>query len=465
MAIVAPFKALRFNSRKLERLEDVVTPPYDVIDEKGDAALQARNPYNMIHLDISKSPGKGDESDERYNSALDYFARWQEEGVLIREEEEAFYLYVVDYKLPSGKRFIRKGFIGLIEVTDFSEGKVRPHEETFDTVTADRLRLMDTCQAQFSQIFSLYSDPEMEIISALEAGCSEKPLYEVRDADDGIHSLWQVTDREILKQVQELFKDSIVYIADGHHRYKTSLQFKELMGERLGKLPADSPYKYTMMYFCPMEDPGLKVLPTHRLVKLPDDVLPGLPTMDELAEMLSEYFLLEEITGGSREIFLGEVLGIMDERVKANPDQATMLGLYHAGEDRCFLLTLKKTTGEIEALSHRPQAMQDLDVVVLSDLVVENVLNLEYERIEHDNLIRYFADPDEALDVAVKESVEYEDSLGLLFLMNNTTVPQVRRVADEMLIMPHKATFFYPKILTGFLLNKLIADERVSLAE
>jgi uncharacterized protein (DUF1015 family) len=445
-------------------MEDVITPPYDVIDEKGQAAFQARSPYNMIYLDISKSPGKGDVSDERYKSARDYFNKWQEEDILIRDDEPAFYLYHIDYKLPSGLRFTRKGFISLVKLSEFSEGIVKPHEQTFDTVTADRLRLMDTCQAQFSQIFSLYSDPEMQIMTALEAGCSEKPIYEVKDADGGIHSIWPVTDKDILARVQELFKDNGVYIADGHHRYKTSLQYSKLIKDRQGELAAQSPYNYTMMYLCPMEDPGLKVLPTHRLVTLPDDVLPGLPSMDELADMLSAYFHLEEITGGSREIFLGEVLARMEEEILVKQDKSTMFGLYHADEDRCFLLTLKKRASEIEALSHRPPALQDLDVVVLSDLVVENVLGLEYERVEHDNLVRYFADPDEALDVAVKECVECENSLELLFLMNNTQVSQVKRVADEQLIMPHKATYFYPKLLTGLLLNKLIADEKVGPA-
>jgi len=464
MAIIAPFSALRFSPEKLARMEDVVTPPYDVIDDKGQAAFQARNPYNMINLDISKSPGKGDVSDERYNSARDYFNKWQEDEILIRDVEPAFYLYLIDYKLPSGICFTRKGFISLVKLSDFSEGIVKPHEQTFDTVTADRLRLMDTCQAQFSQIFSLYSDPEMQILAALEAGCAERPLYEVRDADGGIHSIWPVTDKDILARVQELFKDNAVYIADGHHRYKTSLQYSQLMQDRLGELPVQSPYNYTMMYLCPMEDPGLKVLPTHRLVTLPDDVLPGLPSMDELVSMLSDYFHLEEITGGSREIFLGEVLARMEESILAKQQESTMFGLYHADEDRCFLLTLKKKASEIEALADRPTALQDLDVVVLSDLVVEHILGLQYERIENDNLVRYFADPDEALDVAVKECVESDSSLKLLFLMNNTKVSQVKRVADAELIMPHKATYFYPKILTGLLLNKLIEDEQVDAA-
>ncbi len=464
MAIIAPFKALRFNPQKLESLEDVVTPPYDVIDEKGQAAFQARNPYNMIYLDISKSPGKGDDSDERYNSANKYFNNWQEEDILIRDDKPAFYIYLIDYKLPSGLRFTRKGFVSLVKLSDFSKGIVKPHEQTFDTVTADRLRLMDACQAQFSPIFSLYSDPDMQIMTALEAGCAEEPYYEVRDTDGGIHSLWPVIDEDILARVQELFKDNAIYIADGHHRYKTSLQYSQLMQDRQGELAAQSPYNYTLMYLCPMEDPGLKVLPTHRLVTLPDDVLPGLPSMDELSDMLSNYFHLEEIIGASREMFLGEVLARMEEKVLARQDESTMFGLYHADEDRCFLLTLKKKASEIEALAHRPTALQDLDVVVLSDLVVENILGLKYERIEHDNLVRYFADPDEALDVAVKECVYRENSLELLFLMNNTKVSQVKRVADEQLIMPHKATYFYPKILTGLLLNKLVADEKVGPA-
>ncbi|MDX1775073.1 MAG: DUF1015 domain-containing protein [Desulfobulbales bacterium] len=461
MAIIVPFCALRFNPEKVERMEDVVTPPYDVIDDRGQAAFKARNPYNMINLDISKSPGVGDVSEERYNSARDYFTAWQEEGVLIRDREPAFYLYNIDYSLPSGLKLTRKGFIGLVQLAEFSEGIVKPHEQTFDTVTSDRLRLMDTCQAQFSQIFSLYSDPEMKTIAALERGVPEQPLYQVRDADGGIHSIRPVTDKDVLNMVRELFTDKAVYIADGHHRYKTSLQYRQIVADRQGEVGMWSPYNYTMMYLCPMEDPGLKVLPTHRLVTLPNDVMPELPSMDELAAMLAKYFHLEEIIGGSREIFLGEVLARMEERNPAAGTGSTMFGLYHAAEDRCFLLTLKSKAAEIDVLKNRPAALQDLDVVVLSDLVVRNILGLRYERIEQDNLVRYFADPDEALDVAVKESVANDDSLQLLFLMNNTRVSQVKKVADENLIMPHKATYFYPKILTGLLLNKLIAEEKL----
>ena len=179
MAVVAPFRALRFNPLKLEHLEDVVTPPYDIIDEKKQASFQARNPYNMIYLDISKSPGKGDDSEERYNSARNYFTRWQEDDVLIRDNEPAIYLYNIDYTLPSGIRLTRKGLVALVELSEFSEGIVKPHEETFSTVTADRLRLMDACQAQFSQVFSLYAENGSNII-ALKRGRRISPFMRLR---------------------------------------------------------------------------------------------------------------------------------------------------------------------------------------------------------------------------------------------------------------------------------------------
>jgi len=463
MAIVAPFKALRFNPIKLERLEDVVTPPYDIIDEKKQASFQARNPYNMIYLDISKSPGKGDESEERYNSARNYFNKWQEDGVLIRDDVPAIYLYNIDYTLPSGIRLTRKGLVALVGLSEFSEGIVKPHEETFATVTADRLRLMDACQAQFSQVFALYAENGSNIIPTLEKGLPGKPLYEVRDADGGKHTIWPVVDKEIVAAAQELFRDKAVYIADGHHRYSTALQYRNRLREKTGGLPDESPYNFIMMYLCPMEDPGLSVLPTHRLVSFPDDIIPGLPTMDELARMMAGAFELEEVKGGSREFLVAEVLSRMDEKLTEGKMEQTMFGLYHADEDRCFLLTLRNDVPLSKSLAERPQALRDLDVVVLSDLVVEDILGLDYERCEDCNLVRYFADPDEALDVAVKESIENENSLPLLFLMNNTKVQQVKRVADENLIMPHKSTYFYPKILTGLLLNKLHPDEKITL--
>ncbi len=453
MALIAPFCGLRFNPEKVGKLEDVVTPPYDVINKKTEEAFKARNPYNMIKLDISKSPGPVKDADTRYAKAKNYFNQWQQDEILVRDNKPAIYLYFIDYVLSSGRRLRRKGLVSLVEITDFTEGVIKPHEETFGTVTSDRLRLMDTCQAQFSQIFSLYSDKDGKIMKKLEEACTNDPICSVRDADGAVHSIWSVTDPDSLKSVQNYFKDKSIYIADGHHRYSTALTYKNRILEEQGKLDSESPYNFVVMYLCAMEDPGLSVLPTHRLLYLPDDSLHGkeAKTMDSLIDILSKGFDYEEIKIGTREVLISEVLSRMDEE----RSKQIVFGLYHAGEDRCLLLALKK--GAMQKLSDidRPIVLRDLDVVVLSDLIIAHFLGLDDARCEEENLIHYFHDPDEALDVAVKRSLNQSSRTPLLFLMNNTEVQQVKKVADEQLIMPHKSTYFYPKILTGLLINKL----------
>ncbi len=450
MAFIVPFNGLRFNPEKIGNLEDVVTPPYDVINEKNQAAFAARNPYNMIKLDISKSPGPVSESDDRYLQAKQYFESWQQEGVLVRDEEPAIYLYHVEYSLPSGRRLTRKGLVTLVRLSDFSEGIVKPHEETFSTVTTDRLRLTDACRAQFSQIFSLYSDSQGAIMERLERSMSDPPLSQVRDSSGGVHSIWPITDADCLAEVQAMFKDKPLYIADGHHRYTTALRYRDFISKRDGAPAPDSPYDYVMMYLCPMEDPGLSVLPTHRLVYQPVDLLGGTGgSLDDIMALLAPGFTFEEIQGGSREVLLSEVLDRMDESTSVR----AVFGLYHPGEDRCFLLELRE--GAMESFSSaRPQVLRELDVVVLSDLVIGKFLGLDPERSEAENRIHYFSDPDEALDVAVKASLTDSDQVPLLFLMNHTRVEQVKKVANAKLIMPHKSTYFYPKILTGLLINK-----------
>ena len=290
MALIAPFRALRYNPAKIQRLEEVVTPPYDVIDLQAQAAFAAKNPYNMIHLDLSKNFSADQLTEARYSQARETFAKWQQEEVLVRDNVPAIYLYHTEYSLPSGKRLTRKGLLCLVRLAEFAEGIVKPHEKTFSGVTSDRLSLLDTCHAQFSPIFSLYPDARGEIMTMLETARSAEPLAGATDHDGCNHTIWAVTDPAILAQVRKQFLEKSLYIADGHHRYTTALQFRALMRERLGEVAADSPYNHTMMYLCGMEDPGLSVLPTHRLVRMPEAV-----ALDGLKAKLEQSFVLEEI--------------------------------------------------------------------------------------------------------------------------------------------------------------------------
>ncbi|MBU0730434.1 MAG: DUF1015 domain-containing protein [Proteobacteria bacterium] len=448
MAIIAPFRGLRFNTEKIAHLEEVVTPPYDVIDEKAQARFVEKNPYNMVQLDLSKKVS----TEESYANARALFQQWQDERILVRDTEPALYLYHIEYTHPSGTRLTRKGFVSLVQLAEFSEGIVKPHEKTFSEVTVGRAKLMDACKTNFSKIFSLYADQEGEIIRLLEDAKSGKPLCSVDDLDGNKHTIWEVTDFMVIDQVRGLLRDRALYIADGHHRYTTALNYRQLIRERQGELPSDSPFNHVMMYLCDMEDPGLSVLPTHRLLRLP-----GVRSADDCVKALKKGFTIEEISGGSREVLLAEVFARLDEEKQSGG----MFGFYHPEEDRCFLMKIKDSVYRKAMKGLQPGPLLDLDVVMLSEFALEKMLGLSHETCERENLIDYYSDPDAALDGAVKEYTLNPAYTPMLFLMNETPVSQVKRVADENLVMPHKSTYFYPKILTGLVMNKLVEGESV----
>ncbi|MDH3348509.1 MAG: DUF1015 domain-containing protein [Desulfobulbaceae bacterium] len=455
MAIIASFRGVRFNPEKINNLEEVVTPPYDVISEQDGEAFLQKNQYNMIQLDLRNNSQTGEGSNERYAEAARRFAAWQDEGILIREDVPSIYLYYTEYKHPSGRRLIRKGLVSLVGLAEFSEGIVKPHEKTFDGVVAERLELMETCQAQFSKIFSIYSDPTNSIISMLEEAREPDALCSTSDHMGNTHTLWRVSNQEVLSKVSEMFSEKSLYIADGHHRYTTALHCRRRALEKNPDLPADSPYRHIMMYLCPIEDEGLSILPTHRLVNFPEKI-----SGDEFVAKMNSAFKVEELTGGSREVLTGEVLARMNESSMNNPEQIS-LGLYLPGEDRCFLLTLLEDGFRGDQFSSNAEVLQQLDVVVLSDLVIKEILALDSKRCIDEKIVSYSSDPDEALDIAVKMSVAEEKSTPVLFLLNPTRAAQVMEVADQDNIMPHKSTYFYPKIVTGLLINKLGNGEKV----
>ncbi|WP_457572825.1 DUF1015 domain-containing protein [Desulfolithobacter sp.] len=456
MAVVAPFRGVRFNPDKI-RIEDVVTPPYDVINDEDGAAFIQKNPYNMIQLDLRSPSDQTEKSRDRYTGARDRFDSWQEKEVLIRDEKPAIYLYYIDYTHPSGQRLTRKGMVALVGLAEFSEGIVKPHEKTFAGVVSDRIELMDECQAQFSQVFSIYPDDEQEVIRILEQAREPEPLYQVTDENGNTHTLWRVTDPKALARVQELFADKPVYIADGHHRYTTALGVQKRARERNPDLPADSPFNFIMMYLCAREDEGLSVLPTHRLV-----YWPGRMSADELVRRLRQGMHVEEVSGGIRDALIVAVLQRMDEAEMS--ERLPAFGVYHPGEDRCFLLRIRQEVLEKHAsLRGKPAVLRDLDVVVLSELLIQDYLGLSHQQCVQENLVSYISDVDEALDRAVKASVADDNRTPLLFLLNPTRVEQVTSVADSGEIMPHKSTYFYPKIMTGFLINKLEEDEHIQI--
>jgi len=456
MALVVPFRGVRYNPDKVTQIKDVLTPPYDVINEEMGSSFLKKNPWNMIQLDLRNTGQQAGGDRERFKRARTLFDQWQEDGILIRDERPSIYLYFIEYTHPSGRRLTRRGLIGLVELTPFSEGIVRPHEETFAGVISERLELMETCQAQFSQVFSLYHDPEHRIMSLLEKAREPGPLARAEDRDGNVHTLYRVSDTDALCETTRLFADKNLYIADGHHRYTTALALRDKTRKQTPDLAADHPVNFIMMYLCDTEDPGLSVLPTHRLLRYP-----GLLTADRAAEMVGREFSVQEVSGGSRETLVRNLLARMDEAALAGG--RPVLGMIHPGEDRAFFLQVRPESLAGKMGERKPE-LRHLDVVVLSDLLLEQALGLDHERLVREGLVSYHSDMDVALDTAVKESVTDDDHTPLLFLLNPTRVGQVTAIADQGLIMPHKSTYFYPKILTGLVLNKLSGPVRADLS-
>jgi len=458
MAIVAPFRGVRFNPDKIKNLEDVVTPPYDVISEAAGTAFLEKNLYNMIQLDLRSASQGGDGESGRYAEARTRFDAWQEDQVLIRDDKPAIYLYYIDYTHPSGRRLTRKGLISLVGLAEFSEGIVKPHEKTFATVVAERLELMTACRAQFSQVFSLYHDRENIVISILEQARESEPVCSVTDHLGNVHTVWRVTDPQALAGVAGYFADKPVYIADGHHRYTTALSCRKQALAEQPDLPADSPLQ--LYHDVPLRRRGPGVV---RFAHPPPGTFPGRLSADEVVRKMEAGLRVEELNSGSREVLIAEVLSRMNEAEMAF--SAPVFGFYHAGEDRCFLLRPKDENIErSESLARLPKVLRQLDVVVFSELLIQEYLGLDHQRCVREKLISYFSDPDDALDVSVKKSIADDNVTPLLFLLNPTRVQQVTRVADSGEIMPHKSTYFYPKIMTGLLINKLVADEKIQVA-
>jgi len=270
--------------------------------------------------------------------------------------------------------------------------------------------------------------------------------------------MWRVVDPEVLAKVSALFVEKSLYIADGHHRYTTALACRKRALEKNPDLPAESPFNFIMMYLCSSEDPGLSVLPTHRLLRAPGEL-----SAEQAAAKVGADFAVQEVVGGTREGLVKILLNRMDETALGST--LPVLGMYHAGEDRGFLLQVKEEAREHEILAQRSEVLRDLDVVVLSDLLLHGVFGLSHEQCVEENLVQYFSEADPALDAAVKQSVASMESTPLLFLLNPTRVGQVTAVADQGEIMPHKSTYFYPKIVSGLLINKLSGEVVVPQAE
>jgi uncharacterized protein (DUF1015 family) len=411
MADLQPLRTLRYEPAAVGSLEDVIAPPYDVIDDAMRAELAARSQYNVVHVDLPPS----------YERAAATMRDWRAQGALVQEPEPAVWVLRQDYTAPDGARRSRTGVFARVRVDEYGPGRIRPHERTHPGPKEDRLKLTRATRTNLSPIFTLFPDPN-GIAERATAQIAQAEPYATVDGD----SLWRSDDEDLISELQMALADAELLIADGHHRYETARVYADEIG-------GEGEHRYVLMLLCSLSDPGLLVFPTHRLLRgLKDDT----PKQVAIRDVLRANFDIEELAapseleppaGGGRVAF-----GYMDSFFK-----------------RPFRVTLKDQAIADRAMEGMPEPYRRLDTAVLETLVLRGALGMSDDDISHLRGLDYSKDLDDAIDAVTNGRADAG------FFMRATPVEQVRQVAEAGESMPPKSTYFYPKVPTGLVFNPL----------
>jgi len=425
MPEIKPFCGILYNQAAVT-IADVVAPPYDVISSQQREELYAASPYNIVRLDFGKE-------EDRYASAAAAFAAWRSAGILLQDETPAIYAMVQEFSTPAGKRLRRHGFIALCRLEAIGAGSILPHEKTLPEPKEDRFRLLQATRATFSQIFCIYNDAERKVDNLLRRHL-RKSAPAIDTVFDGVqHRVWKITDAETIASIQHLMSRQRVLIADGHHRYETALAFQRTMIETNPAHSGDEPYNYTMMYFTNLHDPGLSILPTHRLVH-------SVPAFDSrnFLRQLSLYFRVE------KQVNFDEMLSELRRR------RQHAFGLVLADEPRYHLFSLMHDHHLRSILpSSVPSVLRNLDVTLLHGVVFEKILGIDPDVTRQKSHLVYIRDERQA------EGAVSRGDAQAAFLINPPSIEQIRAVAEAGKTMPQKSTYFYPKLCSGIVIHSL----------
>ncbi len=439
MPKIAPFRGLRYNLAQVGSLSKVIAPPYDVVDGALQKELYSNSPYNFIRLELTQKEAGDEDPDAVYQRAATLFRQWVRDGVMQYEPDPAIYVYhqVFDY---AGRTFTRRGFMSRVRLVRFGEGNIYPHEQTHAKAKDDRLRLTRACVANMSQIFGLYPDPTNAAQNLLESHVAGKSALEAVDHLGVTHRLWPVTDHNLIGKVANLIEEAPMFVADGHHRYETACNYRdELAAAAGGTLPVDHPAQFVLSMVMSMDDPGLIVLPTHRLFD-------GVEELDaaELTKRLGGYFDCEPAGKGP------EAAPAVWKQIEELDDQGAF-GLYTAKDQQWTLVTANAKTDEKmqQVAGDQSDDWRSLGVAMLHGLIVDKLLGLEgHPKPTYVHLVQEVVD---GLHGKLEGALEYP----LAALVMPATVDDIRRVSLHNERMPAKSTYFYPKLLSGMVVNPL----------
>ena len=424
MADIRPFSALRYNLRQVSPSQ-VVTQPYDKITPAMQERYYAASPYNLVRIILGRRETADNTAENVYTRAREYGRKWRAAGILEKDAAPSIYAYSQSFTAPSGANCERRGFIALGRVEDYSAKVVFRHEQTLAKPKADRLDLLQATRTHYEQLFLLYEDAgEIDALLAT----SQKPEIDVSDEYGVAHRVWQITDARTIASVQEKMRDQKLVIADGHHRYETALNFRNECRAAAKDSNLDAPYEFVMMTFVNMNDPGLLVLPTHRVVHSLDSF-----SAENFQHAAHQFFAIENVDAGIAAEKAAEIL--------RNQGRAGT-ALLAITPDRAFLLHSPKPAAA-KFLSGLSDRQQSLDVVQLHKCLLEGVLKLSEESIRNQQNLSYLRDAGEAISQVRNREAN------IAFLMNPCPVRAVRDVAFAGEVMPQKSTDFYPKLLSG----------------
>ena len=439
MIRIAPFRGVLYNPKKVRDLARVIAPPYDVISPAEQERLYKKSPYNFVRLDLSQEP-------ESYDAVAQTFNEWQAQGIFERDAQPAIYFLSQRFKLKSGEEKIRQGFIALIELQE-SGGDIRPHEKTHDAPKEDRLKLMLACQAQLSPIFALYAQPKQTINRILSVAIEGlAPSIEVEQDNGDVCTMWRITDPEVIQKVRREMHDQQLLIADGHHRYEATLNYRDHMRGQRGQWSGQESFNFIMTYCANIDDENVAILPTHRLVR----GYAHKPFL-ELEEALQTHFYVEQHpkTPEGKISFL--------KALKTAARKHRVIGASFKRDPRYLILRLKNKRIMQRLAKDLSAPLRELDVTTLHFLILEHILAMPPALQESGDTIQYSQDEELVLQTLEKEDFQ------AAFILNATKAEEIQAIVAGGEKMPQKSTYFYPKLPSGLVVNKLDPDELIEL--
>ncbi len=441
MATIKPFRAIRYNQEKIDHINHVISQPYDRVRYGLQDEYYNLSDYNVTRIIKGKKFDADSENDNVYSRAKGFLNQWLKDGILLREDKPAYYVYHQTFPLPSGKKITRKAFICAFELAGFEESIVLPHEKTHAGPKIDRLNLTRATETYFGNIFMLYPDSENKIDAIFDRAITRPADIEAKELHErGVfHQVWVVTDPVIINQVNnEMALKNNLIIADGHHRYETALNYQKDMQKKFPDAPPAAGFNHRMVAMVSMSNPGLTILPTHRLIF--DYQKMG---NEGILEKAGAYFNVEKLSNRAD----------LEEKMSLAVDQFGKIGF--ACREGFYLLTLDKPEIMETLAPDRDLAWRNLDVSILHKLLFSYIMEIDEKKIDNLENIKYLREPDIGYEEVGKTGTSY------LFILNATRIEQVIACTEVGEKMPQKSTDFYPKIITGFAMLPVGPDERL----